>query len=239
METSPTHSNSNHSDGVHSYSNSYNTIKPDDDLGLLRSKYKQSDNKVYHDFYKTKVCSLYNLNICKKGNDCPFAHSGDELRDKPNLYKTKLCEAFLQGQCTKGEECSFAHGEEELRSTPDLFKTAICNLWTQGKCTAGETCRFAHGYDDLRPAPSHHKFKKKSTHKNPHGHKQQQQQNNYYNEQYGDQYNSHYNNQYSYPANLYNYPMFPMPMMPGDMQNPYGMNQPYGYNTGVYPSMRK
>jgi len=197
-------------------------------MKLLRVKYKQSNNKVYHDFFKTKPCSLFNLNICKKGNDCPFAHTMDELRDKPNLYKTKLCEAFLQGQCTKGEECSFAHGEEELRSTPDLFMTAICNLWTQGKCTAGESCRFAHGHEDLRPAPSHHKFKKRSFNKptqNPHHF---QQQNSYYNA-----------SQYPYPTNMYGYPMYSMPMMPSnDMQSPYGISQPYGFQGGMNPSMR-
>ena len=226
METSPSNSHSTRSDGPPSYNSLGSYNRQDDEMGLLRTKYKQSNNKVYHDFHKTKMCSLYNLNICKKGKDCPFAHSDDEIRDKPNLFKTKLCDAFLQGQCNKGEECSFAHGEEELRSTPDLFKTAICNLWTQGKCTAGEVCRFAHGYDDLRPAPSHHKFKKKSYNKG-----QQQKtpypQNNYYN-----------NQQYPYPPNIYSYPMYPMPMMPGDMQNPYMMTQPFGFQGGMHPSMR-
>lgn len=226
METSPSNSNSNRSEGTHSFTH-YNNMRPDDDMRLLRVKYKQSNNKVYHDFFKTKPCSLFNLNICKKGNDCPFAHTMDELRDKPNLYKTKLCDAFLQGQCTKGEDCHFAHGEEELRSTPDLFKTAICNLWTQGKCTAGETCRFAHGYEDLRPAPSHHKFKKKNPNKPMNQKPHYQQQNAYYNA-----------NQYPYAPNMYGYPMYSMPMMPGDMQNPYGMTQPYGYQGGMNPSMR-
>jgi hypothetical protein len=228
METSPIHSASDLSEGTHSFNTSYSG-RPDDEMRLLRAKYKQSNNKVYHDFFKTKVCSLYNLNICKKGKDCPFAHSLDELRDKPNLYKTKLCDAFLQGQCNKGEDCNFAHGEEELRSTPDLFKTAICNLWTQGKCTAGETCRFAHGYDDLRPAPSHHKFKKKSFNKS-----QQQQTPSYHHQSQ----NMYYNNQYAYPPSVYAYPMYPMPMMPGDMQHAYMMNQPFGFNGGMGPSMR-
>jgi len=195
-------------------------------MKMLRIKYKQSNNKVYHDFFKTKPCSLFSLNICKKGNDCPFAHSMDELRDKPNLYKTKLCDAFLQaGRCNRGEDCNFAHGEVELRSTPDLFKTAICNLWSQGRCTAGETCRFAHGYDDLRPAPSHHKFKKKS----------------YTKPIPSPSYNQsvYYGNQYPYQPNMYGYQMYPMPMMPNNMQNTYMMNQPYGYNPGMNPSMQK
>jgi len=140
--------------------NSFNSSDKSEEIKNMKMKYKQSQNKVYHDFYKTKICPLYLLSICMKGNECPFAHSEEELREKPNLVKTKLCEAFLQGCCKYGEQCNFAHGEDELRSTPDLFKTAICNLWSQGKCLAGERCRFAHGYDDLRPAPLHHKVKK-------------------------------------------------------------------------------
>mmetsp|Transcript_33831 Transcript_33831/g.39337 ORF Transcript_33831/g.39337 Transcript_33831/m.39337 type:complete len:263 (-) Transcript_33831:289-1077(-) len=132
-----------------------------DEVKFLKKKYKKSQNKVFHDFFKTKVCQMYNLNICTKGESCPFAHSPDELREKPNLAKTKLCEAYLEtGFCKNGDQCSFAHGEDELRSTPDLFKTAICNLWNQGKCNSGDRCRFAHGVEDLRPAPMHYKSKK-------------------------------------------------------------------------------
>ena len=62
-----------------------------------------------------------------KGMNCNYAHSENELREKPNLSKTKLCEEYATtGTCTKGEICLFAHGELELRSTPDLFKTSLC-----------------------------------------------------------------------------------------------------------------
>jgi len=141
--------------------NNSNRAGSHNDIDLLRSKYKPGGFRVFHDFYKTKMCNLFLLNICKKGENCPFAHSDDEIREKPNLHKTKLCQAFLEeGKCSKGKGCSFAHGEEELRSTPDLFKTAICNLWTQGRCNSGERCRFAHGPEDLRPAPLHYKPRK-------------------------------------------------------------------------------
>lgn len=221
MQTSPT--NSSHSGNIRSYSNfdeSYSR-SGDGEANLLRMKYKQSNQKVYHDFFKTKMCSLNNLNICKKGEACPFAHSEDELRDKPNLYKTKLCTAFLTGECQKGEDCPFAHGESQLRSTPDLFKTAICNLWVQGRCTAGEQCRFAHGEDDLRPAPSHQKFKKPHSHKPSHMQKPKFQKTQQF-EQYP-----------AYPQNFYGYPMYQMPMIPPTMQSPYMMNQPYGFNYGM------
>jgi len=151
--------------GNYGYENGYDHDEQGPEVDLLKTKYKEGTHRVYHDFFKTKMCNLHLLNICKKGKDCPFAHSEDELREKPNLVKTKLCQEFLEGNCQRGDRCSFAHGESELRSTPDLFKTAICNLWTQGKCNAGERCRFAHGHEDLRPAPSHHKFKKNTFNK--------------------------------------------------------------------------
>jgi hypothetical protein len=220
METPDTHDNRSESNrSFHNHSASYNQIDHEnDEVDLLRMKYKQSDNRVYHDFFKTKMCSLFFLNICKKGKNCPFAHSEDELREKPNLYKTKLCDAFLQeGKCVRGENCQFAHGEDELRSTPDLFKTAICNLWTQGKCTAGDQCRFAHGHEDLRPAPSHHKFKsgpKKISH-----HKKSDP--------------NFYYNQVPYQTNTYSYPMYPMPVLPGNMQSPYMSTQPFPFHPGM------
>jgi len=185
-------------------------------------KYRQTNNKVFHDFYKTKICSLNNLNICKKGKACPFAHSMDELRDKPNLYKTKLCDAFLaNGSCSRGEQCTFAHGETELRSTPDLFKTAICHLWSEGRCVAGDHCRFAHGDDDKRPAPSSHKFKRNSFKKTSPTENHDYMQSVQY-------------SPYSYPPqSYYGYPMYAMPMMPGEMQSPYMMSQPYGFGYAV------
>lgn len=229
MEHSPLHSST--SDTNRSHHSDFSNSRGDEDVDLLRAKYKQSNKKVYHDFFKTKPCSLYNLNICKKGNDCPFAHTSDELRDKPNLFKTQLCQTFLEhGHCEKGENCTFAHGEDELRSTPDLFKTAICHLWSQGQCTSGDGCRFAHGYDDLRPAPSHQKFKKKGprpkTHQNPET-------------KYGQ--NAYYNNQYPYPTNMYGYPMYPMQMMmQGNLPSNYMMNQqPFGFPGTMDPSVPK
>jgi len=118
--------------------------------------------KIYHDFFKTKLCPLNLLSICIKGPACTFAHAEEELRESPNLIKTKLCGPFMKGYCKFGDRCCFAHGEKELRSTPDLYKTAVCNLWKQGKCQAGSSCRFAHGIDDLRPAPAFPNFKSSS-----------------------------------------------------------------------------
>ena len=32
--------------------------------------------------------------MCNKGESCSFAHTKDELRNKPKLFKTKLCPEF-------------------------------------------------------------------------------------------------------------------------------------------------
>jgi len=139
-----------------------------DDLRLpmpsLKSSKSMQGKKIYHDFYKTKLCPLNLLSICIKGPNCTFAHSEEELREPPNLIKTKLCGPYMKGYCKFGDRCCFAHGDRELRSTPDLYKTAICNLWKQGKCLSGMSCRFAHGIDDLRPAPAYPKFKVGNNH---------------------------------------------------------------------------
>jgi len=157
MET-PYRQQGNHA--YHGKANSNGSGSTNDD-DIARSKFKPGGPRVFHDFYKTKMCNLFLLNICKNGEDCPFAHSETEIREKPNLHKTKLCQTFIEeGRCKKGKNCCFAHGEEELRSTPDLFKTAICNLWTQRKCTSGDKCRFAHGQTDLRPSPHFSKSRK-------------------------------------------------------------------------------
>jgi len=195
----------------HHERNNIDRFGSNDDIDLLKTKYKPGGFRVYHDFYKTKMCNLFLLNLCKKGNDCPFAHSEDEIREKPNLEKTKLCPQFLEeGKCNKGNRCAFAHGEEELRSTPDLFKTAICNLWSQGKCTSGERCRFAHGPKDLRPAPSYYKprkgnGKKEFNHENQHYHKGQEN----HQQNFVQQFQSPQNFP-SYPApNTFEYFMYP------------------------------
>ncbi|KAF8820904.1 hypothetical protein IE077_000386 [Cardiosporidium cionae] len=68
-------------------------------------------------FFKTKVCPRLKSNgTCRRGSNCPFAHSEEELRPLPDLQKTKLCSNFiLSRKCIAGDTCTFAHGEHELR----------------------------------------------------------------------------------------------------------------------------
>lgn len=55
---------------------------------------------------KTKLC-IHNLRgRCLREDTCAFAHSLDELRDRPNLEKTRLCLAWKTSQsCFKGDSC--------------------------------------------------------------------------------------------------------------------------------------
>ena len=52
---------------------------------------------------------------CKRGDDCPYAHSTFEYWLHPTRYRTQLCKDM--GDC-KRETCFFAHRPEELR-VPD------------------------------------------------------------------------------------------------------------------------
>lgn len=37
------------------------------------------------------MCQLFLQGKCMKASCCNFAHSPDELKEKPNFHKTKLC----------------------------------------------------------------------------------------------------------------------------------------------------
>lgn len=57
------------------------------------------------------------MGSCNRGRECSFAHSTDDLQEKPDLYKTKLCTDFMMsGACKNIGECKFAHGKHDLRS---------------------------------------------------------------------------------------------------------------------------
>lgn len=101
---------------------------------------------------KTKLCRFHILSCCSRGRLCVFAHSLEELRERPNLRRTKMCPALQQqGGCSRGELCNFAHSEGELRSTPEFYKTSICSAVASGKtCPMGSSCRFAHSEGELR-----------------------------------------------------------------------------------------
>eukprot|EP00931_Biecheleriopsis_adriatica_P072457 TRINITY_DN4674_c0_g1_i3.p2 TRINITY_DN4674_c0_g1~~TRINITY_DN4674_c0_g1_i3.p2 ORF type:complete len:105 (+),score=15.21 TRINITY_DN4674_c0_g1_i3:93-407(+) len=73
-------------------------------------------------FKATKLCRFHAEGKCKLGEACTFAHSTEQIQDKPDLSKTRLCAAFKRsGSCTQGEACKFAHGSDDQR------------LWLGGK----------------------------------------------------------------------------------------------------------
>uniref|UniRef100_A0A7S4SUK1 C3H1-type domain-containing protein n=1 Tax=Alexandrium monilatum TaxID=311494 RepID=A0A7S4SUK1_9DINO len=67
---------------------------------------------------KTRLCQFYQRGKCKRGHECTFAHSGDELRAPPDLACTKLCpDVISTGRCDNGG-CRFAHVEDEVWRLP-------------------------------------------------------------------------------------------------------------------------
>eukprot|EP00933_Yihiella_yeosuensis_P016797 TRINITY_DN14216_c1_g1_i3.p1 TRINITY_DN14216_c1_g1~~TRINITY_DN14216_c1_g1_i3.p1 ORF type:complete len:215 (-),score=23.92 TRINITY_DN14216_c1_g1_i3:269-913(-) len=66
---------------------------------------------------KTTLCSVYQgTGECAYGAKCHFAHSQDEIRDKPDLIGTELCSRFIyNGRCSEGSRCKFAHDETKVR----------------------------------------------------------------------------------------------------------------------------
>jgi hypothetical protein len=100
---------------------------------------------IYKQLRKTKMCMNFLKGMCRHDQDCSYAHSEVELRERPNLRKTRLCRNFALGACALGSGCSFAHGGEELkRVTRPVVRT--CAHWATGTCWAGATCRFAHEF---------------------------------------------------------------------------------------------
>jgi hypothetical protein len=96
---------------------------------------------------KTELCEIFmRLGFCS--NDCSFAHSRQELRERPRLEKTSKCKLFERGRC-RDPRCKFAHGDKELRCG-FLYKTQICSWYECGRCTKGALCLHAHGEDELR-----------------------------------------------------------------------------------------
>lgn len=97
---------------------------------------------------KTRMCNYYLQGTCTFGAECFFAHTADELQDRPDLQKTQLCPDFENGSCTRAN-CNYAHCLEELKPFPTL-KQKICMWYRKGTCNNGDACCFAHGRKDLR-----------------------------------------------------------------------------------------
>jgi hypothetical protein len=55
------------------------------------------------DRLKQVACKFFLDGRCEKGDACPFAHQGEQVR------KQDLCKYFLVGKCSKGAACLYSH----------------------------------------------------------------------------------------------------------------------------------
>lgn len=104
---------------------------------------------------KTKLCMDFQTRGCMRSNNCPYAHSADELRALPDLRKTKICAAVLAGKGCKNRACRYAHSDEELRLTCHFaeYRTRVCRFAREqgGRgCLYGSRCPYAHSEKELR-----------------------------------------------------------------------------------------
>lgn len=102
---------------------------------------------IRNQFHKTKMCKFFESKTCDLGDNCPYAHTREELINTPDLTKTRFCKKVSRGTCTDAN-CKFAHTFEELRSTHTVYKTKLCRNW-MGDCKAGGACRYAHSPEEL------------------------------------------------------------------------------------------
>lgn len=102
---------------------------------------------------KTEMCKFFLQSNCGKGSRCCYAHSLNELREKPDLARTSMCRSFLKSGNCDDPHCLFAHSERQLRTTMGFFKTKICRFAASGRCKHGNACRFAHAPVELQEDP--------------------------------------------------------------------------------------
>jgi len=87
------------------------------------------DRQHLKTFKNIRLCSFFANGACKRGEDCNFAHSTEEMRKKPNFVKTRLCEEFMTlGKCEYGVRCSFAHCESELRGKTRQSRSSLAKM---------------------------------------------------------------------------------------------------------------
>jgi len=101
-------------------------------------------------FYKTKICTFWQKNSCKRKDSCKYAHGYQELKDVPNLSRTAMCSTMLTLGTCKERDCTFAHSIDELRATDNFYKTTMCCFHRYGTCSMGVYCRHAHSREELR-----------------------------------------------------------------------------------------
>lgn len=136
--------------------------------------------QLYHpDKYKKRFCSLYpnELEKCKFGNFCSFAHAENEIRlvllerfihdDEFNLFYYKTIWCPKNNQHDKAQ-CVYAHNVQDFRRTPlEYFYDADdCNFWCKidnknkyekGGCSKMMECNKCHGWKENEYHPFNYK----------------------------------------------------------------------------------
>jgi len=111
----------------------------------MKEKKDKNSPMLYPILYKTKMCKFHLLGVCEKGENCPHAHTSEELRVRPDLSKTSLCRQLVNNGKCDNMNCTFAHTKDELRATPNFFKMKKCKFFYSGQgCSFGEQCRYSH-----------------------------------------------------------------------------------------------
>jgi hypothetical protein len=74
-------------------------------------------------FFKTKMCKFHENGACSKGAACQFAHTPEDLHNRPDLFRTVPCLTILrQGICKYGEKCRYSHNPKDF---PELAEDQV------------------------------------------------------------------------------------------------------------------
>jgi Zinc finger C-x8-C-x5-C-x3-H type (and similar) len=93
-------------------------------------------NLMKQQLFKTKVCRHFLSGRCKYSNDCTFAHSSNELQNRPDFRRTKICS---KSEC-RDPQCQYAHNPDQVRDAFDV----LCPAWLSGNCPNGIACPLSH-----------------------------------------------------------------------------------------------
>lgn len=127
---------------THSYSSAATTTA--DDTDHFNDLYIGGDGQRLRK-YKTEMCKYFQLGCCKRGTECTFAHSGDELRPADEAGP-RASDVKPSARPEEGELVS----EEERNLRARKYKTEMCKYWQQRACKRGRECTFAHSASELR-----------------------------------------------------------------------------------------